>query len=250
MGRPIPLPTSLLGSCARTPTVSVPGPNVTGSDREQGRVDVPDGDAGDRVGGAGAATANGQLIAGAQQAQGVLREGGDDAAALAALADDHPGPAGGGAGPHRDRVADAGLGGQRVAGRRVGVDQAGAGGGMVGRVLPDAVAEPDAEHDAAVADRDVGGAVGVDAVRVGSDARLLDGGRQVHVDEPEGRRRRAGGAACGGRVDGAASGRRVGGHACSFCGSTEASTARLASGSSMMVNASAGPLMIVDGPGP
>ena len=132
-----------------------------------------------------------------------------------------------------------------------GVDEAGAGGGMVGRVLPDAVAEPDAEHDAAVADRDVGVAVGVDAVRVGSDARLLDGGRQVHVDEPEGRRRP-------GRWSRPAdvapvvrpAGCRVDGHACSFCGSTEASTARLASGSSMMANASAGPLMIVDGPGP
>ena len=187
-------------------------------------------------------------------------EGGDDAAALAALADDHPGPAGRGAGPDRDRVADAGLGGERVAGRRVGVDQAGAGGGVVARVLPDAVAEPDAEHDAAVADRDVGGAVGVDAVRVGPDAGLLDGGREVHVDQPQARGRR--GEACGrgggGRRCGPPERRRrwsgprrgVDGHACSFCGSVEASTARLAPGSSMMVNASAGPDMIVDGPGP
>jgi hypothetical protein len=50
---------------------------------------------------------------------------------------------------------------------------------MVGRVLPDAVAQPDPEHDATVAYRDVGGAVGVDAVGVGPDARLFNGGREV-----------------------------------------------------------------------
>ncbi len=121
---------------------------------------------------------------------------------------------------------------------------------MVRRVLPDAVAEPDAEHDAAIADRDVGGAVGVDAVGVGPDARLLDGGREVHINQPQGRGRRGGSEACGSGGGGRTRRGGVEGHACSFCGSVEASTARLAPGSSMMVNASAGPDMIVDGPGP
>ena len=61
-----------------------------------------------------AATANGHLVAGPQQAERVLREGRDDPAALAALADDHAGPARRGAGPDHDLVADAGVGGQRV----------------------------------------------------------------------------------------------------------------------------------------
>ena len=89
--------------------------------------------------------------------------------------------AGRGAGPDRDHVADARLGGEGVAGRGVGVDQARAGRGMVADVRPGAVAEADAEDHAAVADRDVRRAVGVDAVRVGADAGLLDHRREIDV---------------------------------------------------------------------
>jgi hypothetical protein len=131
--------------------------------------------------------------------------------------------------PDRDHVADARLGGQGVAGRRVAVNQARAGRGVVADVRPGPVAEADAEDHAAVADRHVRRAVGVDAVRVGADAGLLDHRREIDCYEAA----RAVAVA----------------HARSPAACV-ASTPMLASASSIRVNASDGPLMMVDGPGP
>ena len=230
-GRPIPLPASLLGTVIRTPAVTVPRPSA-GRDRqrrERGGIRFSTvTSAGSRAAASpGRRPAPRPGRAGRMLARSCGRRADDDAPGLAALADHDPARARGLAGPDHDLVADAGVGGQRVPGRLVGMHQARAGRGVVSvsarrqtrragrrarcrRRRPARRVRPSRVHP-----------VG----RV-AELRLLDDAEQVHGDRAQ--RGRLGGLACSG-----SSARLL----AAWC----SQLARLASGSVDQRNASAGP---------
>src|SRR6185437_11445129 len=161
-GRPIPFPASRLGTVTRTLTATAPVP-VEGRSM---------GSTGSRPGS--------RFITATSGGSPGRRQTGDDPAFLAPFPQHHATGAGRGAGPDPHLVAHAGVGGQRVPGRRVRVDQAGAGRGVIGVKREDGVAEFQAEYDPAVPGRHVGAAVPVDPVGRAVQGRVLDGAE--HAD--------------------------------------------------------------------
>src|SRR5579875_419622 len=190
---------------------------------EQAGRGVERGDSGDRLRCPLAAGSHGDRVSGPQPRQIIGREHDDHPLPFPALTQDRAAGPGPRTGPHLDGVADARQGGERVSGGEVAVHQARARSGMIGLQNLRRVAEAQAEHDPAVADRYVGVTVAADPVGLGSDLALVDGAEKIDRHE------RA--------------------HAIA-AESSSPSGARLASGSTTVWKASRGPLMIVEGPGP
>jgi hypothetical protein len=124
------------------------------------------------------------LVARTKSSQDLRSEDGDDTFAATTLSQHGTYGASSVARPHGDPIAEARESHECVAGVIVWVHQTGARRRVITYVTKDAVAQAKSEHHPAVADRDEGSAVTVDAIRIQSDLTLIHEGEQVDADQP------------------------------------------------------------------